>query len=154
MLNARSVFRALARGREKILTEALLPSDWDLGGAWITDNGSVEPCDHASDRHHSDIALEHFGEYIETNDEGEHDEYSKDSAQDAAFDNGWIRINTRGQRSLSVEWRVSPSPVTKAALLRYLSSDTTPYETYEVEAMSDFKQFDNLRSMIFFIKKK
>jgi hypothetical protein len=101
------------------LIEAFLPDDWDLGGAWITDEGNIEPCDHASDRHHSDIALDYFEEYIDTNDDGEHDDYSKDSAQDMAYDAGWIRINTRGKRSISVEWRTKPNIIAKNSLVNY-----------------------------------
>lgn len=91
------------------LFESAVGSDWDYGGCWITEDGTVEWCDHANDWHHSHIALDAFGDDSMAGDDGEFDEYSRDMAQEIAYSNGWIRVSTKGTRNFSVEWRRTTS---------------------------------------------
>lgn len=136
------------------LAEGKLPEGWDLGGAWIKDSGELVPVDHANDIHHGRIALAHYADFIEPNDEGEHDKYSEEAARDAAMENGWIRISTRGTRSISVEWDAMPSLVAQRALLSYLRGLQESYSHYEVESQGEFETFPDLRLMVACIRRR
>ena len=92
--------------------------DYHLGGGWITDRGEYFEVDHRNGLHHSDIALDEFGDEVEPNPEtGEHDEYSTEIAVDIAVDQGWIRVSTR-RDEFSAE---IPSGFTKQGRIRLLS---------------------------------
>lgn len=77
-------------------------------GCWIEPNGSIHSCDHNQDIHHADIALEFFD--IDTNDDGEHDEYSRDAAIEAALDEGWLRVSAIDTMGFSVNWEGDLTP--------------------------------------------
>lgn len=120
---------------------------WDLGGAWITDAGDILPVDHRHGTHHSDIALDYFGEYIDTNDDDEYDEYSADTAQEIARDQGWIRISEKGNRSLSVEF-TEASDAAKKALINYILKHDKQFMVYEIENLSGFNQTEDSRKFV------
>ena len=134
------------------LQESAVSPDWNLGGCWITDSGEIEHCDHGNDIHHSHIALDHFGDESMTDDDGEYDEYSRDTAQEIAYSEGWIRISTRGTSSFSVEWQTTPTAEAQRTLLKMVASDSTTYQTYEVEypASGDhaFHQVDDAKEFL------
>lgn len=61
-------------------------------GSWIEPSGAVRYCDHANDIHHSSIALEQFGDYIDLDGYDEYSETDKEEAMSVALQEGWLQI--------------------------------------------------------------
>jgi len=135
------------------LTELIINTEWDRGGGWITHEGTVELCNPTVNRFHFEIILEYFGQHIQINDLGDYDGESSETAHEIAYDAGWIRIMTRGDRSLCINWDRKPSSETKSALIQYLLKNLTPYFNYELDADGEYHQFDNLKSLIWAVKR-
>lgn len=130
--------------------EESLDDDYSHGGGWIDDNGNFEECNHRGGVHHSDLAMDAFGEYIEPDDEtGEHDEHSYDAAMAMAYDEGWIQVSTKGHKAFYAGWRKTPSPAALKTLFAMISNDPMPYEVYETETPAlGYKAFDNVKAFI------
>lgn len=105
--------------RDEVIFEGELPDEWNLHGGWIDEKGNFYEIDHANDVHHSDIALEHFGDYVEYDNDGNPDEYTADAAQGVAMSQGWIRVGAGGGSSLGVNWDQEVAPAW-STLLRWM----------------------------------
>lgn len=118
-------------------------------GCWIEPNGNVHECDHRSDRHHADIALELFD--IETTEDGEYDDYSREDAIEAALDDGWLRISAIDTMGFSMNWREdSLTPQQIAAALKVLKkAKNLPFDSYNIDTpATGFLGFDNFRKFV------
>jgi hypothetical protein len=141
-----------------LIKESVLPPDWDLGGAWITETGEILPCDHANGIHHSHLAFDAYSDGIddaEIGDDGDPDDASKDIAYDVAYSEGWIRISTRGTSSFCVEWRRKPQKESIKSLLSYLKNNLN-FSRYEIEAPgipNGYETYDDARAFIAGIQK-
>lgn len=107
------------------LFENTKPFFRNLGGYWITSQGTLEEVDHAQGLHHSTIAMEYLG----MDQEQDHLPEIADRAVDAMLDKGWIRVSlTEPNHEFMLEM-VNPS---KLALgkLKSMVKDYKEYETY------------------------
>jgi len=87
------------------------------------------------------------------NDEGEYDKYSHDMAQEHAYNDGWVRISTRGSRTFSVDWQATVSSAAIRALYALIKNDPNTYQNYEVEAEGDFETFDNVGDFVRYLRR-
>lgn len=129
------------------LLEVNLPAGWDLGGFWITDTGELIPVDHRQDIHHGDISLKHFADDSMRDENGEFDDYSRDMAQDIAYQNGWIRVSTSGNRAFALEWRTLPRSAARHTLWKLLKDDPVTYNRYELET-DGYRIFDDRKAFL------
>lgn len=141
--------RALMNLVEKQITES-----WDMGGAWITDDGDVELCDHHAGHHHVDIALEYYGDGIDPGGpDGQFDEHDGDAAMHTAYGDGWIHVTTFGERSIVIDWRGHTTPQARAALLDYLRG-LPPFETYGVKAGdAEYQEFPDANQAMGYLRR-
>ena len=81
-------------------------------GCWIEPDGTVHVCDHATDHHHADIALQHFKVVPDGEEENDSD---RDDALQMALDNRWIQFSAlewgADERSLGLNWDGKASAV-------------------------------------------
>ncbi|MFA5490114.1 MAG: hypothetical protein WC284_13000 [Candidimonas sp.] len=120
---------------------------WNLGGSWITPDGSVYEVDHANDLHHGDIAVEEFGDYCDPgNEEYYGDDYHRDACIEAAFNEGWVREALDGNKLYSItayatkltneQKRIISDNAVNTHYDRYVITDDEKFEEYT--DVSDF----------------
>ena len=82
-------------------------TDWyrNWAGGWINERGEIILVDQPRDYHHANAALDAFQEYIEPNEQGEHDEHSESIAMNMAFEQGWLTYRyIKPYKEFSATW--------------------------------------------------
>jgi hypothetical protein len=147
----------------KVTRKGVPPSIWDtvkpraltegqdaLGGFWIDEHGDLLECDHRSDWHHAQIALERFPPDEDDLDSDDPDDDGGDGAIYAAYESGWIRASQYGD-SLGISWRQKPSRAAFNTLMRWLSAKGQGLRTFHVSAEGahhDFKNWVDVRAFL------
>ena len=125
-------------------------------GCYITPGGIVYECSHDDNIHHADIAIDHFD--VDTNDDGEHDEYSRDEALMGAQSEGWMQvscINYGSSQYLSINWidKATREQVTELNL--YVDKVVTKgIHSFSYDHNGEYKSFTNFVEFVDSLKRE